>query len=116
MTIEELEREWERRREDARRCGYTAPVANVYAVALEDLRSLDGNLSPDRMMKTTEAARILGVAPKTIASWAADGRFAGARKTSSSGEWRLPSRAVYDFAGSPPNKGATAIPKLWREE
>lgn len=116
MKLAELVAEYERRRLEARRHGATAPLATIYGVVLDELRSVDGHASPDRMMDTGEAARVLSLAPKTVARWAAAGRFPGARKTSEGGEWRIPARAVYEAAGSPPSRDAIAIPRLWTED
>ena len=60
----------------------TAPSATVYGIVLDELRALDGIAVQDRMMDTAEAARVLSLAPKTVAKWAGEGRFSGAHKTS----------------------------------
>ena len=116
MTLAELVVEYEQRRHEAQRHCAMAPLAATYGVVLEELRAVDGIAMQDRLMDTVEAASVLSLAPKTVAKWAAAGRFSGAHKTSEAGEWRLPSRAVYDLAGSHPNREATAIPKLWEED
>lgn len=117
MTRADLMREWEARRLEAERHGATAPLARVYRIVLEELRALDSTPALDRLMTTLEAGRVLGVAPKTVAKWAVEGRFVGATKTSEGGEWRLPSRSVYELAGGQRRgeNGATPIPKLWTE-
>ena len=107
--------DFERRRIEADRHGATAPLATVYALVLEELRALDGGAIPDRMMNTSEAAKVLAVSPKTAAKWAAAGRIDGARKTSANGEWRLPARSVYSQAGGRKWKDTTSTPKLWTE-
>ena len=71
MTLEELVQEYEQRRLEAERHAYTAPASRLYSIVLSDLRSLDGIESPDGMMKTSEASKILGVAPKTVRAWSA---------------------------------------------
>ena len=116
MKLPELVLEYERRRLEAQRHGSTAPLATIYGVVLDELRALDGIAFADRLVDTTEAAGILSVAPKTVARWAADGRFPGARKTSDEGEWRLPAREVYAEAGHGASLRTEAtIPKLWTE-
>ena len=115
MRLTELVLAYERRRLEAERQRSTAPLEAVYRVVLEELRSLDGVETPDRMMDTEETARVLGVAAKTAAKWAGDGRFPGARKTSERGKWRIPARQVYGMAGRPKEERAT-IPRLWRED
>ena len=113
MTLSELMADYERRRGEADRHSASAPLATVYALVLEELRALDRIAIPDRMMGTGEAATVLALAPKTVAKWAAEGRFHGAQKTSEGGEWRLPARSVYEQAGVPKGSGQTAIPRLW---
>ena len=112
MTREELVREYERRRCEAERHGYTARADQLYTVVLEDLRSLDGVSTPDPMMHTGEAAKVLRVATKTIRGWATDGRFPGATKTSAGGRWRIPAEVVYRLAGAPTPKRSSTT-KLW---
>ena len=115
MTLDELTTHYEQRRAEAERHAATAPLATVYALVLEDLRSLDGVAISDRMMTTAEAAAVLTVAPKTVAKWTAEGRFEGARKTSGAGQWRLPARSVYAQAGGRKLKDSTSTPRLWEE-
>lgn len=112
MTLQELITEYSRRMSEAQRHGYTAPAGQLYAVVLEDLRFLDGVGSPNRMVNSGEAGRILGVAPKTVRAWCAEGRFPGARKTSVGGEWRIPASEVYHEVGAPEPE-RTSSPKLW---
>lgn len=114
MTVPELIRQYERLRLDAERVGATAPLAKVYAAFIEELRSAGNVGGSERMMSTTEAASELGVEPKTIANWCADGRFPGAKKTSPRrGRWRIPSRDVYAFFGE---KNGSSPPRLWTPE
>ena len=94
MKLAELVLEYEGRRLEAERHGATAPSATVYGIVLDELRALDGIAVQDRMMDTAEAARVLSLAPKTVAKWAGEGRFSGAHKTSDAGEWRIPAQAV----------------------
>ena len=116
MTMAELVREYERRRLEAERHGASAPLASVYSVVLDDLRSLDGVGTPDRLMSTVEAAKMLGVARKTVASWALEGCFPNARKTSGeSGEWRIPARDVYAVLGQS-ETASSHPPRLWRPD
>ncbi len=112
MTQEELVREYERRRWEAERHGSTARVDQLYTVVLEDLRSLDGVSTPDPMMDTGEAAKVLRMAPKTMRAWATEGRFPGATKTSARGRWRIPAEEVYRQAGTQTPKRSSTL-KLW---
>lgn len=64
------------------------------------------------MMTTAEASEILGVARKTVAAWCVEGRLGGAVKTSESGEWRIPSGAVYGRNAQTP-AAPTSTPRLW---
>lgn len=114
MTLADLVAEYGKRRLEAEQHGATAPLAKVYGLVLADLQALDGVATADRFVGTAEAARILNVAPKTVARWAADERFHGARKTSDGGEWLIPLRAVYEDAGR--DATARSIPRLWKEE
>ena len=114
MTVPELIRQYERLRLDADRVGSTASLARVYGTFLEELRSVGSIEGVERMMNTAEAANELGVEPKTVANWCADGRFPGAKKTSPRrGRWRIPSRDVYAFFGE---KNGNGSPKLWTLE
>ena len=114
MTVPELIRQYERLRLDAERVGATAPLARVYATFIEELRSAGSGGGSESMMSSKEAASELGVEPKTVANWCADGRFPGAKKTSPKrGRWRIPSRDVYAFFGA---KNGNGSPKLWTPE
>ena len=114
MTPAQLIRQYERLRLDAERVGATAPLAQVYAAFIEELRSVGGIERVACMMTTTEAASELGVKPKTVANWCADGRFPGAKRTSPKrGRWRIPSRDVYAFFGE---KDRSRPPRLWTPE
>ena len=114
MRLAELVIVYERRRLEAHRQRSQAPLEAVYGAVLEELRALDGFETPDRMMNTAEAAGVLAVAPKTVAKWAAEGRFPRAQKTSECGEWRIPAREVYGLAGHPTPHQAKR-PRLWTE-
>ena len=114
MTITELIRQYERLGLEADRVGALAQLARVYASFVEELRSVSSVEGFDRMMSTMEAASALGVKPKTIANWCADGRFPGAKKTSPKrGRWKIPSGDVYAFFGK---KNGSSPPRLWTPE
>ena len=114
MTVPELIRQYERLQLDADRVGATASLARVCGTFLEELRSVGTAPASERMLSTSEAADALGVEPKTIANWAADGRFPGAKKTSPKrGRWRIPSRDVHAFFGE---KNGSSSPKLLTPE
>lgn len=115
MTLAELISQYERRRLDAERYSASAPLAKVFSEVLHDLRQVDGMDGVDRMLTTDEAAELLGVARKTIAKWAADGRFPNAQKTSDGGEWRIPARDVYSALGRK-SEPVGSIPRLWEDE
>lgn len=115
MNLSELVEEYERRRAEAARHGARVPMAKVYSIILEELRQLDSRDRPTRMMTTAEAAEVLGVARKTTARWAAQGRFSNARKTSNEGgEWRIPAADVYQEVGSEPQE--ESVPRLWHPD
>jgi hypothetical protein len=114
MTREELAGVWERRMADAIRLKATAPVAQVMKVVLEEFATLDGQDQVDRMMDTNEAGRVLNRAPKTIRRWCQQGRFPGAWQTGGdTGEWQIPSQAVYTLASGSPTPQPSNRPKLW---
>ena len=115
MNLSELVEEYERRRAEATRHDARVPMAKVYSIVLEELRQLDGRDRPTRMMTTAEAAEVLGVARKTAARWAAEGRFSNARKTSNEGgEWRIPATDVYREANTKPQE--ESVPRLWHPD
>ena len=113
MNLSELLADFERRRDEAVRHNASAPLATVYSLILDELRAVDGEPIPDRMMSTSEAATVLALAPRTVARWASQGRFDGARKTSADGEWRLPAKSVYEQARGGNGRERTEIPRLW---
>ena len=115
MTLADLISQYERRRLDAERYSASAPLAQVFSEMLRDLRQVDGMDAVDRMLTTDDAAEVLGVARKTVAKWAADGRFPNAQKTSEGGEWRIPAGDVYSALGRQ-KEPAGSIPKLWEDE
>lgn len=114
MKLTELVEEYERRRAEAARHDARVPMAKVYSIVLEELRQLDGTGRPDRMMTTSEAADILGVAQKTVRNWAGEGRLPNARKTSDDGEWRIPAADVYQELGAGAEQ--ESVPRLWRPD
>lgn len=105
---------YERQKAQAERLGATAPLARTFAAVLEDLRSLDGVEGGGRMMTTSEAAALMGMARKTIAAWASGSRFPGATKTSQAGEWRIPSSDVYALMTTGSAEQHTPVARLWR--
>lgn len=114
MNRADLIEEWERRRAHAARIGSTAPVAEVYGVALEEIRQADGTPDPGQFVGTGKAAEVLDVSPKTVRRYCQDDKFPGARKTTEHGEWRIPLRDVHRAAGEarPP----TETPRLWEPD
>jgi hypothetical protein len=95
-----------------------APAAKVYQVVIDELKALDGAEVSARYVSTAEAGKILGVAPKTAARWAKEGRVAGARKTSSkdgkrTGEWRIPAGSAYTLLSRKTHEKVSE-PRLWR--
>lgn len=112
MTLQELLRDYERRRLDAERFGTSAPLAKVFGEILHDLRTVDGIGNAEVLMTTDEAATALKVARKTVAKWCVAGRFPNAHKTSEAGEWRIPSSDVYVVLG----KRRATIPRLWEKD
>ena len=116
MTLKELLDEWERRRLEATRHHSSAPMAAVYGVVIEELRGLDGQSAPGRLMTTGEAGSVLRLSPKTVRRWCVTGRFPHVVKTGEEkGEWRIPADDVYRLAGSRVERTET-IPKLWRPD
>lgn len=114
MTLAELIEDYERRRREAVEVGATAPLSKVYGRVLEELQSIDGLEAGVPWLDTAEVAAIAGVVRKTVAKWCAEGRFPGARKTSSStGEWRIPAHEAHKLAGGPPVE-PSGTPRLWR--
>ncbi len=95
MTLAELEERLQRRIVEADEMNSEARVGDVLRVVLSELTELDVSSVPGHMLDTRQAASVLGVKPKTIANWAAEGRFQGAEKTSGKkGKWIIPAEAV----------------------
>lgn len=90
MTLAELLARLERQRAEAEALEATAPVANVYAQVIRDLRSLDGVPAIEAKVNTRTAAQLEGVDRSTIAKRCGDGWYPNAEKTSGGGEWRIP--------------------------
>jgi len=111
MNLTELLAEFEHRKVVAEQHGSTAPVAAVYRAVIDELRGLDGQVTPSGWMDTEEAAGVLSMTPKTVRRWCTDGRFPGARKTSDHGEWRIPTKEVYGFSDEDGDRAVTL--KLW---
>ena len=108
MRIAEYQERLELRVRDAEQMNASAPVADVLRAVLRELSEIHASSHLGRMLNTRQVAEILGVKPKTIANWAAAGRFAGAKKTSGvKGNWSIPVEEV---------KRANERPrqKLWR--
>ena len=59
----------------------------------------------------SDAAKVLGVLPKTVAHWCEAGKLPDAQKTSpgKGGRWRIPAVSVYRL-GTP----APRAPRLWK--
>ena len=95
MTVAEFRQLLERRVADADAMNSEAPVGDVLRVVLSELTELDVSSLPGHMLDTRQVASVLGLKPKTIANWAAEGRFQGAEKTSGrKGKWVIPAEAV----------------------
>lgn len=96
MTIDELIEVYGRRRDEAEHHASQAPLARVYDVVIRDLEQVEV-IGPRKMLRTSEVAELLGLAPRTVANKAAAGEFPGAEKTSGDdGEWRIPASAIYE--------------------
>lgn len=115
-SVSELITEYERRRGEADQIEASAPVANIYAQVLGELRGLEAGDVPGRMMSTEEAGRLLGIGRAAVAKRCTSGELEGAQKTSGdSGRWRIPARSVYAALGVAPrrrNGFGMGIPKL----
>ncbi len=108
MTLADLLRVLERRKADAERVQASAPLATVYAEMLDLLRQVDGTQRLTGYVNTREAARMLGVKPKTVTHWCEKGRFPGARKSglNGGGIWLIPASEVYACLPERLDKGA----------
>lgn len=107
MTLADLRERLERRAREAERVNATAPVAAVVRDILSELADVSVSTISGCRLNTEQTAKILGVKPKTIAHWAARGRFLGAFKTSGrQGKWTIPIEAIKQT----PKSGR---PKLW---
>ena len=111
MTLADLLANLDRRCNDAKRVHATAPVADVLRVVIHELEQVNTERPFGRLLDSREAARVLGLKPKTVANHCAAGQFPGARKTSTGkgGRWRIPAVEVYEAAGHTPSLG----PRLW---
>jgi hypothetical protein len=112
VTLADLVRDLERRRAEAERVQATAPLATVYGEMLDLLRQVDGTERLTGYVNTHEAARMLGLAPKTVMNWCRQGRIIGAMKTSGSngGVWRVPVASIGRINDSHETS------RLWRAE
>lgn len=90
MTLAELLARFEHRRLEAESLKATCPLANVYALVIEELHELDGVPAIEPKVDTTTAGQIESVDRSTIAKRCADGWYPNAEKTSDGGEWRIP--------------------------
>lgn len=106
MSVAELIEVYERRRAEADRVRATAPLADVYRMVIEELRDLESGKASGRWLSAAEAAQILGVDRKTVAIWAAQGRFPGATKARATGDWSLPVAGVFAQKGAGPGPPA----------
>ena len=95
MTIAEYRKQLERRIADADAMNATAPVADVLRAVLRELSELVSVGVLGGRLTTEQVGTALGVKPKTVAHWAASGRFPGASKTpGKKGRWTIPSDAI----------------------
>jgi hypothetical protein len=90
VTIAELLVRFEQRRQEADSLEATGPLANVYALVVQELRELDGVPAIEPKVDTTTAGQLEGVDRSTMAKRCADGWYPNAEKTSEAGEWRIP--------------------------
>lgn len=112
MRLAEILDEYERRASEAAAVQASAPLADVYRVVIADLRTVSMDESPhDGLLSTADAAKVLGVLPKTVAHWCEAGKLPDAQKTSpgKGGRWRIPAVSVYRL-GTP----APRAPRLWK--
>ena len=112
MRLAELCDEYERRASEAAAVQASAPLADVYRAVIADLRTVSTVESrPHGLLSSAEAAKVLGVLPKTVAHMCESGRLADAQKTSpgKGGRWRIPAVSVYRLRTPAP-----AAPRLWK--
>jgi excisionase family DNA binding protein len=84
------------------------PTADdIRAIVREELRQALAELQPanERPLTSEDAASALGIAPKTLRAWAAEGRIQGTKQGRS---WRF-TRAQVEAARSPPAAMAEAV-------
>jgi hypothetical protein len=90
MTLGELRQKYERMAHDFLP-GTMVPAAEVYRLFAGELTQLTDIEATPMSVDTGEAARMIGVASKTVANWCAAGTFPGARKTGGrGGKWIVP--------------------------
>lgn len=118
MTLAELLREYETRKQRAARLEATAPVAKLYELVLQELGSVDGVPALEPMMSTSAAAQLEGVDRSTIAKRCAEGLYEGAQKTSSGpgGEWRIPLSSLRRKRGRARGSRGPLTPTLLEDE
>ncbi len=112
MRLAEILDEYERRASEAAQVKASAPLADVYRAVIADLRTVSTDTRPhDGLLSTGDAAKVLGVLPKTVAHWCEAGKLADAQKTSpgKGGRWLIPAVSVYRL-GTP----APRAPRLWK--
>ena len=92
MTLDELRAKYDRLARDLPP-GTLVPADVIYAQLLAELAECDGHTVP-MSYNSAQAARVLGVSPKTIAHWCHAGRFPGAQRSSHrGGTWIIPAQA-----------------------
>ena len=115
MRLADVVQRLEGRARDAEAMDSTARIADVLRAVLRDLEQVDLSGLQPRYVASHEAARMLGMKPKTIANWCNAGRFSGAIKSSGrAGKWLIPAAEVYkamDAVSRHPTR-----PRLWRRE
>jgi hypothetical protein len=110
MTLRELLEIYERRRSEAERVGAMAPLAEVYRLVIEEIQGVQGSPGSGRWLSASEAAQILGMDRKTVAIWAAQGKFPGATKDEKTAEWHLPVASVFSSVRNDPQRPAAGRP------
>ena len=99
MELPDLIEKYQEMQAQAERLSSHGSLAAFCRMVLADVADLNVPML-ERSMKVEEAAKVLGVKPKTIRAWCRDEKFKGAFKTGKlAGDWRIPASAVYEMAG-----------------
>lgn len=99
MELPDLIDKYQQMKAQAEQLGNLGSLAAFCGMVLADVEDLNVPML-ERSMKVEEAAKVLGVKPKTIRTWCRDGKFKGAFKTGKlAGDWRIPASAIYEMAG-----------------